>query len=267
MTQQNRYSAIIAAIFMAKYRSGDTLVSFQREDIVGFSATLGIPLPRNVGDVIYSFRYRVPLPEAIRATAPAGTAWIIRPGGRSVYNFALVSDIPLTPNPNLAAIRVPDATPGIIGRYALNDEQAVLARVRYNRLIDVFLGLSCYSLQNHLRTAIRNVGQIETDELYIGLNKAGAHFVIPVQAKSGHDQLSRVQVEQDLALCAARFPNLICRPIGVHELNTGIIALLKFVEQGPDIRIASERHYTLVPSDEISDEDLAQYRVSPDDRN
>ncbi len=267
MTQQNRYSAIIQAIFAAKYQPGDTVVSFSREDIVSFSADLGITLPRNVGDVIYSFRYRVPLPEAIRTTAPVGQAWIIRPGGRSVYNLTLVSDIPLIPNPSLAAIRVPDATPGIIARYSLNDEQAVLARVRYNRLIDIFLGLSCYSLQNHLRTTVRDVGQIETDELYVGLNKAGAHFVIPVQAKSGRDQLSRVQVEQDLALCAARFPNLLCRPIGVQMLDTGVIALLEFVEQGLDIRIASERHYSLVPSDEVSDVELTQYRELSDDQH
>ncbi|MYD35737.1 MAG: hypothetical protein F4X20_01760 [Dehalococcoidia bacterium] len=162
---------------------------------------------------------------------------------------------------------MPDATPGIIARYSLNDEQAVLARVRYNRLIDIFLGLSCYSLQNHLRTTVRDVGQIETDELYVGLNKAGAHFVIPVQAKSGRDQLSRVQVEQDLALCAARFPNLLCRPIGVQMLDTGVIALLEFVEQGLDIRIASERHYSLVPSDEISDVELTQYRELSDDQH
>ena len=31
---------------------------------------------------------------------------------------------------NLAVTKVPDATPGIIAKYALNDEQAVLARVR-----------------------------------------------------------------------------------------------------------------------------------------
>ena len=48
--------------------------------------------------------------------------------------------------------RNPDSTPGVIS-YALSDEQSLLATVRYNRLIDVFTGLTCYSLQNHLRTS------------------------------------------------------------------------------------------------------------------
>ena len=96
------------------------------------------------------------------------------------------------PNPNLATTKIPDATPGIIARNAFSDEQAVLALVRYNRLIDIFLGIACYSLQNHLRTTVRGLGQVETDEIYVGLDKRGSHYVVPVQAKGGNDRLNRV---------------------------------------------------------------------------
>ena len=60
----------------------------------------------------------------------------------------------------LVQAKVPDATPGIVAQYALSDEQALLARVRYNRLIDIFTGVTCYSLQNHLRTTVIEMGQI-----------------------------------------------------------------------------------------------------------
>lgn len=50
--------------------------------------------------------------------------------------------------------KIPNATPAIIAMYALSDEQALLAKVRYNRLVAVFTGVTCYSLQSHLRTAI-----------------------------------------------------------------------------------------------------------------
>jgi len=49
------------------------------------------------------------------------------------------------PNPLLSETKIPDATPGIIDMYALTDEQALLAKVRYNRLVDVFTGVTCYS--------------------------------------------------------------------------------------------------------------------------
>jgi len=88
--------------------------------------------------------------------------------------------------------------------YALGDEQALLARVRYNRLIDIFLGITCYSLQNHLRTSVPDIGQVETDELYVGIDARGCQYVIPVQAKGGSDTLNIVQIEQDMALCEAR---------------------------------------------------------------
>jgi len=51
----------------------------------------------------------------------------------------------------MAATKIPDSTPELVGAYALDDEQALLAIVRYNRLIDIFLSLTTYSLQNHLR--------------------------------------------------------------------------------------------------------------------
>lgn len=43
----------------------------------------------------------------------------------------------------LAETKVADATPGMIAMYAAGDEQALLARIRYNRLIDVFMGVVC----------------------------------------------------------------------------------------------------------------------------
>jgi hypothetical protein len=148
-----------------------------------------------------------------------------------------------------------------VAKYALSDEQALLARVRYNRLIDIFLGLACYSLQNHLRTAVRTIGQVETDELYVGVDKRGIHYVIPVQAKGGADKLSVVQIEQDIALCETKFASLVCRPVGAQFMSDNVIALFEFEHDGDDITVSSERHYKLVAPEEVTDEDLNMYRA------
>ena len=172
----------------------------------------------------------------------------------------MVADVPISPNPNLAVTKIPDATPGIIAKYAFSDEQALLARVRYNRLIDIFLGISCNSLQNHLRTTVAGMGQVETDEVYVGVDKLGSHYVVPIQAKGGNDILNRVQIEQDIAVCNEKLPNLICRPVGAQFIEDELIALFEFEQDGDDIKIVSENHYLLVPPDEITDQDLIVYR-------
>src|SRR5207253_1669897 len=146
-------------------------VDFERADIERVAAELGILLPKNLGDLVYTFRYRGRLPRAIRERAPEGNDWIIRPAGRARYRFVATSLTLVEPNPLLVEIKIPDATPGIIGMYALSDEQALLAKVRYNRLIDVFSGVSCYSLQSHLRTTVPGLGQVETDEIYVGVDR------------------------------------------------------------------------------------------------
>ena len=191
--------------------------------------------------MVYSFRYRNDLPKEIRETASQGEVWIIRPVGRAKYCFVLVADVQLLPNPNLTITKIPDSTPGVIAKYALSDEQALLARVRYNRLIDIFTGVTCYSLQNHLRTTAPNIGQVETDEVYVGVDKKGANYVFPTQAKAGRDRLSVVQIEQDIAMCAAKFPFLICRPIAAQFLHEDVIALFELENTNDGIRVASER--------------------------
>ena len=256
----NRYIAIIAEIFRQRHKSRLRQVEFDRQDIVSTAAKLGVALPKNLGDVIYSFRYRTPLPTEVLATAPKDETWIIRSAGRSKYRFALVSDMRLEPNPDLAETKIPDATPGMIAKYAFGNEQGVLARIRYNRLLDIFLGIACYSLQNHFRTTVSGLGQVETDEIYVGVDKRGAHYVLPVQAKGGNDKLNRVQIEQDIALCADKLPGLICRPIGTQWMRSDLVALFEFEEDGEDIRVVAEKHYRLVPPADVSDADLDRYR-------
>jgi hypothetical protein len=261
VTQENRYSSIIRGIFLSKFKKGVREIDFERQDIERLARKLRVRLPKNLGDLIYSFRYRAALPEEIQSTAGQSETWIIRAAGRSRYRFVLVRETPLTPSDGFAITKVPDSTPGVIAKYALTDEQALLAKVRYNRLVDIFTGVACYSLQNHLRTTAPGLGQVETDEIYVGVDKKGAHYVFPIQAKGGKDRLSIVQIEQDIAVCTAKFPLLICRPVAAQFLQDEVIALFELEQTGGVIRITSEKHYKLVPPDEVTEADLQNYRT------
>ncbi len=181
--------------------------------------------------------------------------------GRSLYRFRLVDvgGTTIKPRGDIAATKIPDSTPEIIAAYALGDEQALLAKVRYNRLIDIFLGLTTYSLQNHLRTHVKGMGQIEIDEIYVGLNRNGAHYVIPVQAKGGSDKLSPVQTVQDIACCKAKFPDLICRPVSAQFMEDDVIALFEMTIEAGRVLIVEERHYRLVPGDQIDADTKHRY--------
>ncbi|MGH9645245.1 MAG: endonuclease, partial [Bryobacteraceae bacterium] len=218
-------------------------------------------LPKNLGDLLYTFRFRVKLPKSIVETAGEDREWIIELAGRAVYRFRLAKLANIVPNPNLMAIKIPDATPEIVAAYALTDEQSLLAKIRYNRLIDIFLGLTTYSLQNHLRTTVKAMGstQIEIDEVYVGLNRYGEHFVLPVQAKGGADKVSVVQTTQDVTWSHERYPFLTCRPVSAQFMADDVIALFELVLDGLEVKLAEERHYKLVPSDQIAPDDLRLY--------
>jgi hypothetical protein len=256
------YDAIIRHVFEQCWRPGASTVAFSRDHLRAAARALDHEIS-NIGDILYSYRYRRAMPLDIAERAPADHLWVIRGTGDAGYAFVAVpADQEVVPNPLLAVTAVPDATPGIIERYAQSDEQALLARVRYNRLLDVFTGITCYPLQSHLRTKVPGIGQVETDELYVGLDRHGAHYVLPVQAKGGRDRMSIVQIEQDVALCCQRFPELRCRAIGAQFMADEVIALFSFEDTADGVRMSAERHYRLVPSEQIGPEDLARYRAA-----
>jgi hypothetical protein len=257
----NRYAVIIKEVFDRHYKPGDAQFEFTRKEFVQIAEDFGMVLPSNLGDLTYTFRFRVKLPKAIIETAGAEQEWIIELAGRSVYRFRLAKLANILPNPHMLAIKIPDATPDIISSYALTDEQALLAKVRYNRLMDIFLGLTTYSLQNHLRTTVKAMKstQIEIDEVYVGVNRHGEHFVLPVQAKGGADRVSVVQTTQDVTWCREKYPLLTCRPVSAQFMADDIIALFELTLEGLEVKLVEEKHYKLVPSDQITADDLRLY--------
>lgn len=260
-----KYRPLIMRLFEVGYKRGARVVKFERKDIDSFAKELGIDAPENRGDLVYSFKFRADLPESIRETAGEGEAWRLVGDGRSRYKFILEPAYLIEPDDSLVETKIPDATPEVIARWALSDEQALLAKVRYNRLVDIFTGVVCYSLQNHLRTSVSSIGPMETDEVYVGVDGRGAQYVFPVQAKGGRDRIGLTQLEQDAAMCSEKFPQLICRPIATKFATGGLIVFFAFEETPEGLRKTSERHYRLVPHTKISDEDLRRYRERPNE--
>lgn len=262
MARDGAYAQIIGAIFKRHWKKGITEFKFNRAELAEVCAVLKVSIPKNLGDIIYSFRHRRPLPDAILATQPSNRGWLILGAGDAKYRFRLNRLTHIKPANGLLIRKIPDATPEIISNYALTDEQSLLAKVRYNRLIDIFLGISAYSLQNHLRTNIPNYGQIEIDELYIGVDRSGAHYIVPVQAKGGKDTLGAIQTIQDWEYCRTRAKYKFCipRPVSAQFLEENTIALFETVFDGNEVSIKQECHYRLVPANQITPEDLDLYR-------
>lgn len=278
----SRYSQIIERVFDDNYVEAAEEVPFTRAEFAAVARDLGITLPDNLGDVLYSFRYRVGLPAAILARQPTGKEWAIFPDGRSKYRFVAVPFATVLPTRGMTITKIPDSTPGLIERYALSDEQALLAKLRHNRLLDIYSGVTTYSLQSHLRTTVtirerphptrpgetqRDIAQVETDEIYVGVDKHGAHYVFPIQAKGGSDFLSVVQIWQDFMVCKhkAEFTSLLARPVAAQFMEGNAIALFSFEwDGGYGITVApgSERHYLLVDAAELTPAELTAYAAS-----
>ena len=88
-------------------------------------------------------------------------------------------------------------------------------------------------------------------DLVGNLDKNGDHFVILVQAKGGKDHIGIVQTTQDIRFSEQRFSDLVCRTIAVQFMGVQVVALFELTLQDEDIRVVEERHYRLVPAEDI----------------
>jgi hypothetical protein len=224
---------------------------------------------KNLGDILYTFRFRRDFPAAILETAPKGKIWVILGAGISKYELRLITRPNLAPTPNWVVTKLHDSTPEIVRRFELTDEQAALSRIRYNRLVDLFCRCVAHSLQNHLRTTVRGVGQIEIDELYVGANRVGQHFIVPVQAKKERDRVGVSQLIQDYEYCKIKHPGMIPRLLAAQLLSYieagqkyEKIALCEFLvrEINDDLLIekSSEEHFVLLPKSLIHQSDFTE---------
>lgn len=237
------YEQIIRHVFFTYHREGETAFDFVRDEING--AALGLS-PKNLGDIIYSYRSRRPLPPDIRSTAPEGFAWMIEGTGQGRYRFRVVRDSWFLPNPALPVVEMVDHTPEEVMESGRRDEQAILASIQYNRLLDLFLHCRLERKQGHWRTNVSGVGQVEIDDVYVGNDQDGVPVVVTVQAKRDRDRVNSVQIMQDIRACQERGDGRLCRPVAVHHDGASErMTFFEFADTSGEVRLVREVQYRL----------------------
>jgi hypothetical protein len=62
-----------------------------------------------------------------------------------------------------------------------------------------------------------------------------------------------------MAMCAANFPDLQCRPLAAQFMADDLTAFFEFEQSKEETVITAEKHCRLVPPEEISREELIAY--------
>ncbi len=241
--KQRDYDRVIETLFDELYTEyvNATQMPFTKEDIVRIVHELGLVI-NNVPDIAYTYRVgRSPLPRSILARGN----WSIDGRGKGRYVFVRLERSPYIDLPaDLEITQILDSTPQVVLKYQGEDEQSLLSRIRYNRLVDIFTSLATYHLQGHVRTSVTGVGQVEIDDLYIGIDTDGIGFILPIEAKSSapKDRLGVVQITQMVKFARQNFPDLMIRPIGVKLLPDGSCIFVELNDTADSNDVKSRRY-------------------------
>jgi hypothetical protein len=143
---------------------------------------------------------------------------------------------------------IPYTVPEIVAANISNDAQGLLAIVRYNRLLEVFCGIPCFHLKSHVRRHASGHGQMELDDVYVGVDENARQYVIPVAAKDEGEILSTRDAVALLQLAQTEYPGLICRPIAVVRESENVISCVEFENksESSEVTVIGMRKYQLV---------------------
>jgi hypothetical protein len=243
----SRYDEVILEVFQNHYQENADYLVFKKDELTEVCRKHGITV-KNIPDIIYTYRARRMLPAEILATGH----WAIESAGRGAYAFRLLRNPPhfQTKFEDYAPVDIYNAIPEVVEGLLRQDEQSLLTLILYNRLIDIFTGLTCFLIQNHYRSFVADMGEVELDALYVGVDKKGALFVLPIEAKSQaeNEMIGRVQVSQMAKLVRQDFPELHRRILAVKALADGTIGMVEFddQEEPDDFGIVSVSRYRLM---------------------
>src|SRR2546423_2980 len=102
------YGDAIRTVFFKGYVKGINRFIFNRRELLEAMRSRGLLMPKsseeeiakNIGDIVYTFRFRKAFPKEILETAPTGKMWILLGVGDARYEFRLITTPSLAPDPN-----------------------------------------------------------------------------------------------------------------------------------------------------------------------
>ncbi|WP_204115957.1 hypothetical protein [Shimia biformata] len=218
-----KYEALISVLFSTLYHPDQTALSFTREDLVAAANNLGVSPPSNIGDVLYAYRHRAPLPAWIQATATEGKAWSIEPAGRGQYVMAQSAPLWIEAPDDIEMSWLEDPTPGTAREFGLEGTALLEAILRSGDVLSDFLQLDMYHLQSQVRTHIASFGQVEIGMSFVGADTETS-VAVAVQLCGQGGAVSLAKMGQYDAYLQSRFfghtsRQVIAQLIGPHKVH------------------------------------------------
>ena len=239
--------ALVEQLFHQGYREGVQRIPFYTKDLGALSQPLGGASIEEIESILEGFENKSNrLPASIRRTQPAGAKWFVCKITEETFEFRLLPIIDTTPRSGLGTTDILDATPNIVTDNIVSTRHLLSVTIRYNRLVDSFLGIDTHLFKSYSGTSTEDTSDPKIDDLYLGTDEAGKDYAVPVLVETANQKIHRQQIDSSFALCRKILPNLACVAVVARFFGNSNIALLKFKQQDGTAVISEERHYRLM---------------------
>ena len=140
-----------------------TPISFERTDILEICAKEFGKAPKNLGDIIYSLRYRLDYLSTYDYLLEKDYTWTLLSTGIGKYELSPLKKLRIPSLESEDIIYIKDNTPKHIHELRPLNDQSLLMKIIQNDILNEFLQDDLVFLQAHHKVNLQNWGQAEID--------------------------------------------------------------------------------------------------------
>lgn len=202
-----------------------TPISFERTDILDVCKNEFGEAPKNLGDIVYSLRYRLDYLSNYDYLLEKDYTWTLLSTGIGQYELAPLKKLRL---PNLESenvLYVDDQTPAHIHKLRPLNDQSLLMKVIQNGILNEFLQDDLMFLQAHHKVNLNNWGQAEIDGILASNNSSHLYLI---EVKGYTEVIGWPQMIQLKMYAQQNHPDVLFTPVFIQSHRDWSFSVVQF---------------------------------------
>ena len=158
----------------------------------------------------------------------------------------------------MAPVGILDNTPTVVGQLARDERELLLARLRFNRLLDNFLGISTFPVHLLFDSPFYDSIGPEVEELHFGIAPFGDKCMVIVLSErwNGSPAISKLRASSEVPFKYSH--NMRVHFILAHQTGGNCLALIELDLSSQRSKVKAEKHYEFIKPDELNAHDYVK---------
>lgn len=225
MAENNKAKSFIKHLIEKNFTASQDSIPFSRDDVSLYCLKKFKKIPKNVGDIIYSLRYRMDYLSTFDHLLDPDYTWTLLSLSTGQYELKPMPKLKLPDLTSVPVISKIDKTPEHIHNLRPLNDQSLLMKIYQNKVLSEFLEDDLILLQAHHKVNLKDWGQAEIDGIVASETSPRLYLV---EVKGYTEVIGWPQIIQLKMYAEQNHPGLPFTPIFVQSHRDWSFSIVQF---------------------------------------